>query len=205
MLADITADAVQYGYPGNLCSKVTAADDPVPVYAKYVKDFLLSRGQTAVEFSPQGATALGKDDSDGMRQWYYQSCKEYGYWQDAQADPTLATRSPRINGDYDLDYCRRLFGITRLADEAAINARYYQQLLNPLAASRILFTNGTDDPWSELSINPVRHNDINVNTPSVMIQGKAHCSDLRAKSADDPKSLQDARALFIDLATSWAR
>jgi pimeloyl-ACP methyl ester carboxylesterase len=202
LLADVTAYAVQYGTPGELCTPLESAQDPVVAYAVYLKAFLKSRGQTAAEFSPQSAMNEDAEKSDGMRQWYYQSCTEYGYWQDAHRDPARSTRSPRINADYDLDYCRRLFGITALADEKAINTRYYEPLLNP-ATTRILYTNGTDDPWLELSINSLRGNDLNPNTPAVLIQGKAHCSDLRAKSEKDPQSLQDARELFLSLARAW--
>jgi pimeloyl-ACP methyl ester carboxylesterase len=201
MLADVTADAVQYGYPEKLCAPLTSGD-PVRAYAKYVRDFLIGRGETAVSFSPQGSTSLDPKAAGGMRQWYYQSCMEYGYWQDSHSDPSKSVRSSRINADYDLDFCRRLFGITRLADESVMNARYYLPLLQP-ETTHVFFTNGTIDPWSELSINSVRGNDVNPNTPTVMIQGKAHCSDLRAQTATDPQSLIDARQRFIGLALDW--
>lgn len=204
VLADVTAGAVQYGTHLQLCALMTRAADPVEAYVGYVRNFLIERGETAAGFSPQGAMALGAQDSGGMRQWYYQSCTEYGYWQDAHRDPARSVRSARINQDYDRDYCQRMFGITELADEAAINARYYAELLKP-ATTRILYTNGSDDPWSVLSITPVLGNDTNVGTPALMIQGKAHCSDLRAAAPTDPQSLKDARARFISLATDWIR
>lgn len=204
LLADVTAYAVQYGTPDELCTPLEAASEPVATYASYLKSFLKARGQTAAEFSPQIAMNQGAQQSDGMRQWYYQSCTEYGYWQDAHRDPMQSTRSPRIDLDYDRDYCRRLFGITELADESRINTRYYQPLLDP-GTTRIVYTNGTNDPWLELSINSLRKNDVNPNTPSVLIRGKAHCSDLRAKSEKDPQSLVDARELFLSLARSWVK
>jgi hypothetical protein len=204
MLADITADAVQYGYPERICTPLTTSADPVAAYATYVKAFFVARGETAVTFSPQGATALGAQDSDGMRQWYYQSCKEYGYWQDSNRDPAKSVRSPRIAADYDRDYCTRLFGITQLADENAMNSRFYEPLMHS-QVTRIVFTNGSADPWSELSINSVRGNNVNPGTPTAMIQGLAHCSDLGAQKPSDPQSLKDARSLFLGLAADWVK
>jgi hypothetical protein len=203
VLADITADAVQYGYPEKLCVPMLASSDPVDTYAKYVRDFLVARGTTALEFSPAGSLKLGADDSGGMRQWYYQSCREYGYWQDAHRDPARSVRSPRINADYDRGLCSRFFGIAEIADEAAMNARYYEPLLDPAQASRILFTNGSADPWSELSITHERGNDTNANTEAFMIEGKAHCSDLRTPADTDDEPLKAARRKFIELATGW--
>src|SRR5262249_49107827 len=69
MLADVTADAVQYGYPEKLCNPLTSGD-PVQAYAKYVHDFLVGRGETAASFSPQGSTSTDPKVSGGMRQWY---------------------------------------------------------------------------------------------------------------------------------------
>ncbi|MGK5082515.1 S28 family serine protease [Bdellovibrionota bacterium FG-1] len=205
LLADVTADAVQYGYPAKLCDQLVPALNPVQAYADYVRSFLKQREQTADDFSPAVAGRLGADESDGMRQWTYQSCREFGYWQDGHHDRARSVRSANLNADYDRGLCKRFFGLNSIADEAATNAKYYQPLLDPAQTSRILFTNGSVDPWSELSITHQRGNDVNANTFSAMIDGKAHCSDLYGPNSDDPLSLTRARQQFLDVAAQWVQ
>jgi pimeloyl-ACP methyl ester carboxylesterase len=204
-LADITAYAVQYGAPEELCSSLEGSQDAVEAYAAYVRTFLERRKTTAVDFSPAVAGKLGARESEGMRQWYYQSCTEFGYWQDAHPDAAKSVRSNRLDQNYDRGICQRFFGLNQIADESRINREYYEPLLSPSTASRILFTNGSVDPWLELSINAERGNAVNPETSTFVIQGKAHCSDLRSPQPSDPEALRQARSLFLSLAAGWLR
>lgn len=205
VLADITAFAVQYGSSKELCGAMVPAADRVSAYADHVREFLAQRGMTARDFSPEVALKLGAQESDGMRQWYYQSCAEYGYWQDAHRDPRRSVRSARINAAYDRELCQRFYGLERIADESVINSRYYEPLLDPARASRILFTNGSTDPWSELSITHERGNATNPATQAFMIEGASHCNDLRKAAVSDNPSLRRARELFTQLASGWVK
>ena len=203
VLADVAAFAVQYGKPEPLCKALTTAADPVAAYAQHVREFFAEHKTTAVDFSPAIAAKLGARESSGMRQWYYQSCREYGYWQDAHHDPKRSVRSARLNAAYDRGICQRFFALPEIADEAAMNARFYEPLQDPTQASRIFFTNGSTDPWSELSISHERGNATNANTAAYMIVGASHCSDLRAQEETDSAALRESRKLFTEMASGW--
>jgi pimeloyl-ACP methyl ester carboxylesterase len=204
LLSDLAAESMQYGKRQDLCTRLLAGGDVTANYAAYVKDFLGWFGATAVSFVAQGGLDLPATPDNNARPWFYQSCAEYGYWQNAYHDPQFSMRSPRINAAYHANLCKRLFGMEE-ADDAAMNATHYSRLLDPAQASRIFFTNGSEDPWSELSISAVRGNDHNASTPVQWIVGGSHCSDLRASSAGDSDSLISARQHFAQLVSDWLK
>ena len=138
-----------------------------------------------------------------MRQWYYQSCKEYGYWQNANHDPKKSTRSSLVNAEYFRKVCKRLFGITAKADTNYINHTFYQPLMSP-TSSHIFFTNGSTDPWSLLSMSLNNGNATNKNNDYLVIEGAAHCDDLRAPHpGKDSVELQQARLKLSELIATW--
>ena len=84
------------------------------------------------------------------------------------------------------------------ADTNRINSDFYSPLLNNLT-QRIHFTNGSNDPWSTLSLTPHNPQANNPNLSYTVIEGAAHCEDLHAPSNKDSKSLQEAREKTIAL------
>lgn len=202
VLADAAAFAVQYGQPEPLCSTLEMGKhDLVGAYGNYVQGLLARLGMSAYEFSPAIAEKTQVSSSDNMRQWFYQSCKEYGYWQVAHSDRTKSTRSTRIDLPYHEELCRRFFGDSSLADDAAHNQRFAEPLLS--SASNIFFTNGSTDPWIHLSVSPEEAKERNEQIESVVIEGGSHCTDLRARSIQDSESLRRTRQRFLELATEW--
>jgi pimeloyl-ACP methyl ester carboxylesterase len=205
VLADAAAFAVQYGRPKPLCDALEVGKhDLVGTYGRYVIELLAQLGMNAYEFSPAVAERVQVDSSSNMRQWFYQSCKEYGYWQVAHSERLRSHRSTRIDLPYHEELCRRLFGDSSLADEAAHNSRYAEPLLNAATASKIFLTNGSTDPWINLSISPEEAKEKNDQIESVVIDGGSHCTDLRGRSLQDSESLKQARDQFLQLAVQWA-
>ncbi len=153
LIADTGAAAVQYGMRDAFCSSLSANPTPLEGYAQFAKDLYQSMGVSAVELTAQGA--MSEEPADykkiGMRQWYYQSCTEYGYWQNANPDRSQSTRSSLINLAYHRQVCQRLFGTTEPANTTSLNDTFYYPLMDELV-SNILFTNGENDPWSLLSL-----------------------------------------------------
>lgn len=194
LLADTAAAAVQYGMREEFCDLVTTSG--LDGYAKG-SEMVAGLFGNLVELSAQAAesTELAAG-SIGMRQWFYQSCTEFGYWQNVTPEANFQTRSLRINENYHRGVCKRLFNLDQFADVVKTNTTYYEPILT--SASDILFTNGSEDPWMNLSITDANLNNTNVNLTSYLINGAAHCDDLSrsAKSAD-------AQTLFRDLAKKW--
>lgn len=202
LIAEVGATAIQYNMRDEFCELVTKKNaDPIEGYATFARRIYVRWGMDPLTLIPQGAESENPADySDfiGMRQWYYQTCTEYGYWQNANSDATKSTRSSLINMDYQKAICLRLFGIKLEPDTNKVNAHFYQPLLNE-SVSKVLFTNGSNDPWSLLSLMKENGNATNPNLDYYKIDAAAHCADLRTPSSNDSESLKTARTQFNTL------
>jgi pimeloyl-ACP methyl ester carboxylesterase len=204
LVADMGAMAAQYGYKDHLCT-LLKGDDPLSGLAQFTLEIYKSWKMNALSDSVEGATSLNPDDyaSDvGLRQWFYQSCTEYGFWQNAYHDAAYSVRSARINPTYHLGICRRLFGIETPVDTSHIEKTFYQPLLKA-PVSGIFFTNGSDDPWSELSITVDNANNVNPALTLKTIAGGAHCDDLGSSTSIDSTDLKAARSELDTLIDQW--
>ena len=202
VIADIGAVAVQYGYHEEFCSKLLAGD-PLEGYASFARKIFNTWQMTAINLIPQGAVSTDpKDyvDGFGMRQWFYQSCREYGYWQNAHSNPELSTRSSRINSAYHKNLCLRLFGITDDVQVEATNKIFYEPLLKG-ETKNIFYTNGSNDPWSVLSITEVPESNPDLST--YVIKEASHCDDLGRPTLMDSTDLKLSRSMFQKLVYEW--
>ncbi|CAM2732485.1 S28 family serine protease [Legionella worsleiensis] len=207
LIADTGAAAIQYGMRNELCKALSTSKTPLIGYSDFAKKLYKTMGVSAVEMTAQGAVSENPADYKngiGMRQWYYQSCTEYGYWQNAHSDESLSTRSSLINLDYHRSICQRLFGLSKPANTSELNKSFYFPLQNDLV-SNIYFTNGDNDPWSVLSLSELNGNAENLKLTYYLIEGAAHCEDLHSPSASDSESLTHARTLMNSLIEQWLK
>lgn len=205
LIADTGAAAVQYGKKDTFCTALSSSKTPLAGYAQFARDLYKEMGITAVEMTVQGAMSENPKDykkSLGMRQWYYQSCKEYGYWQNANPDSTLSTRSSLINMDYHHQACQRLFGLSQPANTTELNRSFYLPLMDT-RITNIYFTNGEQDPWSNLSLAEKNGNATNGKLTYQLIQSAAHCDDLHSPSPLDSDALKNARTTMESLLSNW--
>ncbi|GAB4847507.1 Probable serine protease eda2 [Ancistrocladus abbreviatus] len=150
-LADSAAIAIQYGNPDKLCSPLLQAkangEDLVDAYASYVKDYFLgSFGVSVSSYSQQHLknTAASEDSSD--RLWWFQVCSEVAYFQVAPSNDSI--RSSKVDTKYHLDLCKNVFGNGVYPEVDATNLYYGG---TKIAGSKIVFTNGSQDPWRRAS------------------------------------------------------
>ncbi|WP_231950467.1 S28 family serine protease [Legionella spiritensis] len=208
VVADIGAGAVQYGLRDRFCTALSDNRQTVlENYAAFARYIYRLFHTSALELSAQGAMSENPADYQsgiGARSWMYQSCTEYGYWQNAHPDPAQSTRSALINAAYHQNLCNRLFGIQQPADTNLMNQTYYFPLMEE-SVSRIYLTNGSDDPWSMLSMTSENGNAVNRNLSYAIIDGAAHCEDLRGSSQADSQSLRDARQRMDVLLATWLK
>ena len=120
----------------------------------------------------------------------------------ASDDKTKSTRSSLLNLDYFHDVCDRMFGMKTRSGTDELNKRYYTPLQD-ISTSNILFTNGTEDPWSHLSMSKENGNADNPNLAYYTIKGGSHCSDLYPPMAADSASKKEARAMLSRLLGKW--
>jgi len=212
LIADVGAAAVQYGMRDPFCNALTQAAgakasnvaSATKAYGQFAQQIYAMWGVDAWGFSSESAESLNPQDyiaGFGQRQWLYQSCTEFGYFQNAYHDPAYSVRSARINPTYHRNLCKRLFGQDLVPDIAAINASYYQAVLQK--GSNILLTNGSNDPWSLLGVTAANGNDTNPDLSVLLIQGGAHCDDLLPSTPNDSASLEAAQRKFTSLAQDW--
>ena len=205
LVADIGATAIQYGMHEEFCGLLSDSKNALHGYAKFAKKIYSRYGATAVDFTAQAAENESLDDHStgiGLRQWFYQSCLEYGYWQVAHENPLESTRSSQIDLAYHHQICQRLFKIDELAAVEKTNDAFFYPILQD-TTTNIIFTNGSNDPWSILSITPNSQWASNPNLIYELIEGTAHCADLHSPRTDDSVALTVAREKTSATIKQW--
>lgn len=212
LLADSAVTAIQYGNPDILCPPLVeakkAGEDLVNTYAKYVKEYYLgSLGVEVQTYDQQHLknTTLSEDSSD--RLWWFQVCSEVAYFQVAPANDSI--RSSKIDTRYHLDLCKNVFGEGIYPDVDMTNLYYGG---TKIAGSKIVFTNGSQDPW--------RHASKQTSSPElpsyiITCHNCGHGTDLRgcpqsplcpegnAKNCSSPDAVQKVRQKIIEHIDLW--
>lgn len=206
LLSEFATEAIQYGQKESFCNALLSAPNKLEGFAKGALQIVNYLGLSALSFIAEGAISTKASDYSsgiGVRQWFWQTCTEYGYFYTANPNPELSTRSRLVDLDYFLNDCKVLFGIKNSVDTEKLNQKYYYQLLdlnrNP-QASQIFFTNGSEDPWQYLSISSERGNTTNPLFSYMTIPGGAHCDDLRITTNSN---VQKAQQKFDSLLNGW--
>lgn len=200
VVADMLAAAVQYGRDKAFCDALSKSSDPVMGYAKGGLSVLTSMGTTPQELSLSIAEREEVSPSDNMRQWMWQSCQQFGWFQVANGRGVNSSRSSQINLNYHDDVCKRLYG-RRMGRDGALNPEWYLPLFDS-SASNIIFSNGSNDPWFTLSVFEGGR-DQNPLLDLFMMEGAAHCDDLSA--ALKHPSVSEAQVRMEEILTRWIR
>ncbi|ETP31615.1 hypothetical protein F442_19554 [Phytophthora nicotianae P10297] len=133
---------------------------------------------------------LSRDQFDGKssaRQWVYQTCNEFGYFQ-----TTTSVRSPFhalravTEANVGTEICKRVYQMDVAPDVAGAN-RDYGSL--GIEVERVTFPSGTIDPWHALAVqNSTKL--YSYSAEAVFIEGTAHCADMYYPSEKDTPQLQ---------------
>jgi len=204
-IADVGATAAQYGMKDLFCQALDSEKGAMAGYVSFAQYLAQSWQMRMIDMTAQAAMSeepLDYLNTFGMRQWLYQSCTEYGYWQNAHHDKSLSTRSSAITLEYHQQLCQRLFGIDYPVDTQATNTKFYLPLFDA-SVSDIYFTNGEQDPWSNLSLTANNGNASNPLLTYYTIKDAAHCDDLRSSKLSDNESLKLARKQLDNLIDQW--
>jgi len=109
----------------------------------------------------------------GLRQWIYQSCNEFGYFQttDSKSQPF----GDLVPIDYYVQSCIDSYGIDLKPAERIDYTNFYYggNTLPPNGPTNIVFVNGNIDPWHALSV----ITDVSSTVKAVYIDGTAHCKN----------------------------
>ncbi|CAL8350488.1 unnamed protein product [Lota lota] len=136
--------------------------------------------------------------SGGGRQWVYQTCTEFGFYQ--------STDSPNQPfGGFPLTYhvkqCAQFYNVSAetLAEAVAQTNECYGGY--DIRTTRIVFPNGAIDPWHALGVTQ----DISPELPAILIEGTAHCANMYPARGQDLPQLAQARDHIGVLLQQWLK
>ncbi|KAL4647410.1 thymus-specific serine protease [Arapaima gigas] len=201
-LADIIMGTVQYNEEwdfmtiAELCKVITnqseAIEQETEAYNRLVelaaeKEQCLQASHKQIVLELQNTTI--HTAGVGERQWYYQTCSEFGFYQTCEDAKCPFSRMLTLQSQTEI--CSLVFGIPQssLPSHIAFTNRYYGA--NHPHTCRVLYVNGDIDPWHELSVLP--NGDKGDNNRSILIKSTAHCADMNTSKDGDPPSLKEAR------------
>ncbi|XP_022879776.1 probable serine protease EDA2 isoform X2 [Olea europaea var. sylvestris] len=207
-LADAAVTAFQYGNPDKLCNPLIeakkAGEDIVKAYATYVRE---NYGDDVATYNQQNLKKTALNVNSGDRLWWFQVCTEVAYFQVAPSNDSI--RSPRVDTRYHLDLCKNVFGEGIYPDVDATNVYYGG---TKIAGSKIIFTNGSQDPWRHAS-----KQTSSPDMPSYLISchNCGHGTDMRgcpqsplvpegdAKKCSSPDAVRKVRQKITDNIDLW--
>ncbi|KAJ8664614.1 hypothetical protein QAD02_006276 [Eretmocerus hayati] len=138
----------------------------------------------------------------GGRQWYYQTCTEFGFFQTSTARPNLFSETFPVQ--FFVQQCSDIFGPRFLHTvEPGVKRSniIYGALDLPYVESNVVFVQGSIDPWHALGI----CNSTMPTTPAIFINGTAHCANVYPSSPNDLPQLTAARQKIQSLLKDWLK
>ncbi|CAG2118341.1 unnamed protein product, partial [Medioppia subpectinata] len=172
------------------CRTVTDKSGGARAIDRYARAQVDRRGGQCIDFSYKNLvnniSQTSKHSpavSTGLRQWTYQTCTEFGYYQ--TSDLPNSPFGHNIPVEFFTKQCADIFGVPAQAVQKAIsqtNAYYGARKPN---VTNVVFPNGSLDPWHALSV----LKDLNNSTKAVMIDGGSHCKDMYASSPSETETL----------------
>ncbi|KAM4696385.1 thymus-specific serine protease [Rhinophrynus dorsalis] len=209
-LADIFMGAVQYngmslgGSVMKICQLMTEGQSAYEGLKSVNQMYMESMGLACVDNSHEKALADLRSTKlalvgVGERQWYYQTCTEFGYYQ--TCEDQSCPFSPLITLQSQLDLCSQIFQIpTESVHQSVQFTNEFYGADHP-KSSRIIFVNGDVDPWHALSVlKNQSHSEI-----AIFINGTSHCANMGPSRAGDSPSLKKARQEIADQVGIWLK
>lgn len=137
-------------------------------------------------------------DKYPINAWDYQTCTEVGFFQVHNDDRTQSVFPDDENEAQYTDSCQQNYGTQ--PDIDGTRKTYYEPLMAG-AATNILFVNGTEDPWSTLSLTDQSAAPAGITVK--IVQGGSHCSDLTNLSRSEALGVYETHTLLNTLAKVW--
>lgn len=139
--------------------------------------------------------------SEGGRQWMYQTCTEFGFYQ-------TSTYRPQVFGnqfpvDFFVQQCVDIFGakFNRNFIELSIDRTNNIYGALDIEVTNVVFVQGSIDPWHALGITKT----LEQGAPAIYIDGTAHCANMYPASPNDLPQLSAAREQIRDFIDMWLR
>ncbi|XP_059614085.1 putative serine protease F56F10.1 [Phlebotomus argentipes] len=137
----------------------------------------------------QATSWLAAEVVNGTRQWIFQTCMEFGFYQTSDS-PSLVF-GDRFPVDFFTRQCTDIYGdrFTKTSIEKSAHNINIQYGALDTKATNVIYVHGTVDPWHTLGL--TESNDVGVKT--ILIQGTAHCANMYEPRDEDLPQLKQAR------------
>ncbi|ELT98942.1 hypothetical protein CAPTEDRAFT_229193 [Capitella teleta] len=137
--------------------------------------------------------------SEGGRQWTYQTCTEFGFYQ--TSDLTTQPFGQHFPLKFSTEQCADVYGteFTQTSIQSAVDWTNSEYGGYNITVTRVVFVNGDIDPWHALGIT----RDLNAHSPAILIKGTAHCANMYPDAPNDLPQLIRARESVKKLLTLW--
>lgn len=189
-----------------LCSIMTSpVGTPLQRYAQVNNLLLDAYSQTCQDFKYDKmietlrGTSWSSGAAEGGRQWTYQTCTEFAFYQSSDYQ-----NQPFGHGfpiEFWLEQCQDIFGAnfneTLINDAVKRSNADYGAL--GIKISKVIFPNGSIDPWHALGVTT----DLGPDARAIFINGTAHCANMYPDSPDDPPQLVKARQDILVQIGQW--
>jgi len=182
----------------SVCQIMTSGENLIELLVKVT----VQTSSSCVDYSYQGmldkllVTKVDPNNPVGDRQWYFQTCTQFGYYQTCEGEDCIF--SQKLNLDFNVAICDQLFGFSSHNVQERINFSNDYYGSDQPRSSRIVFVNGMIDPWHAISV--VQDLD---EMPAILIPGASHCENMGSASSADTAVMTDAKNKIADLVQKW--
>ncbi|XP_053565946.1 LOW QUALITY PROTEIN: putative serine protease K12H4.7 [Bombina bombina] len=138
------------------------------------------------------------EGSTGERQWVYQTCTEFGFFQSSDSISQPFSGFPLR---FYVQQCSDIYGpaltFSAIADSIQETNEYYGGF--NIQGSRIIFPNGLIDPWHALGINA----NLSSELLAIQMPDAAHCADMYPARPEEPACLPFTRQYIFEILNKW--
>lgn len=177
---------------------------PVARLAEVNRILLVQQKEKCLDYKYDNMVTEMKDTSwsgkaaDGTRQWTYQTCTEFGFYQTCD-NRTASIFGNRFDVDFFLRMCTDVYGAQFTPSLVHRSIRHTNTYYGDLHArsTNVIYVHGSIDPWHALG----RTHSTDPLMPTIYIQGTAHCANMYEPQENDFPQLKEARIQinsFID-------
>jgi hypothetical protein len=187
-----------------LTTKIARGMSHVDAYAEVSNQFIAPATCLDCSYHNMVVEMQSTNTDQSMRQWTYQTCTEFAYFQTTDSDSDVQPFGNLVPVEYWIDFCTDAFGAD-FNPELKVkqtNEHYGGRYLPTTTPNNIVFVNGNIDPWHSLSVyEPIPNSPIE----TVFVQGTAHCADVSLTGSRAPPQLQVAQQRVSDIIGRWIR
>ncbi|XP_060535811.1 thymus-specific serine protease-like [Cylas formicarius] len=160
-------------------------------------------GKSCVDYKYDNVVAQLRDvtlsPSTMMRQWLYQTCTEFGFYQTSNQETKVF--GDRLPLSFFTGLCGDVFGDgfdegVVAAAVATTNTRYGAK---DARVTNVVHVHGSFDPWHPLGVTRTRDDA----SPAFLINGTAHCANMYPETDGDPEELKKVRREVHRLIGVW--